>query len=72
VDSNDNFALHSYWDKLVRLPIKIGTLDFQEINNEYLKETYGAVVPSDKVNDAISRSYEITKYFGKQHSGSID
>jgi len=25
-ESNDNFVLYSYWDKLVKLPIKIDTL----------------------------------------------
>lgn len=27
-ESNDNFVLHAYWYRLVRLPIKIDTLDF--------------------------------------------
>ena len=25
-ESNDNFVYHSYWEKLVKLPIKIDTL----------------------------------------------
>ena len=28
VNSNDNFTLRWYYNKLIRLPIKIGTLDF--------------------------------------------
>jgi hypothetical protein len=67
--SNDNFTLHSYWDRLVRLPIKIDTLDFHEIINTDMKKMYGADVPSDKMKDTIERSYEITKYFERQHFG---
>jgi hypothetical protein len=28
INSNDNLTLKWYYDKLIRLPIKVGTLDF--------------------------------------------
>ena len=31
INSNDNFTLKWYFDKLIRLPIKVGTLGFNEI-----------------------------------------
>ena len=31
VNSNDNFVLHWYYDKLIKLPIKLDTLDFHRI-----------------------------------------
>lgn len=39
-NSNDNFILKWYYDKLIRLPIKIDTLDFHEIVEGELLKTY--------------------------------
>jgi hypothetical protein len=69
-ESNDNFVLHAYWSRLVRLPIKIDTLNFHEITNPVLKLTYGADVPSAKTKDTVERSYEITKYFEREQFGT--
>lgn len=57
IDSNDNFILYTYWNRLIRLPIKIDTLDFHEITNNFLKKTYGADVASDRTKDTVERSY---------------
>lgn len=42
-NSNDNFILKWYYDKLIRLPIKIDTLDFHEI-------VEGSILSKFKVN----------------------
>lgn len=72
VDSNDNFVLHAYWNKLVRLPIKIDTLDFHEIINKSMKSDYGVDIPSWKTKETIERSYHITKYFSLESFISKD
>lgn len=63
VNSNDNFTLKWYFDKLIRLPIKVGTLDFHEIVDESALKTYGVKCSSEKAAEAIERSYDITKFF---------
>lgn len=40
VNSNDNFTLKWYREKLIRLPIKVGTLDFHEIVQVETLERY--------------------------------
>jgi hypothetical protein len=47
-ESNDNFILHAYWDRVVRLPIKIATLDFHEIVDLPFKAKYLVDTPSEK------------------------
>ena len=32
INSHDNLILHLYYDKLIKLPLRIGTLDFFKIN----------------------------------------
>jgi len=49
VESNDNFIYHSYWSKLVRLPIKIDTLEFHYIIDAQMKKDYGVSIPSRKI-----------------------
>jgi hypothetical protein len=48
-ESNDNFVFHSYSDKLVKLPIKIGTLDFHYIMDKQMQLDYGVTLPSHRV-----------------------
>jgi len=48
LESNDNFTLYTYWDRLVRLPIKIGTLDFHDIVDSNYRERYFVYLPSEK------------------------
>ena len=46
VNSNDNFTLRWYYNKLIRLPIKIGTLDFDQIIDMDKLKQYGVNLPS--------------------------
>ena len=62
-DSNDNFILKWYYDKLIRLPIKIGTLEFKSITDNNVFKVYNINLPSYKAKDTIERSYEITRSF---------
>ena len=62
-DSNDNFILKWYYDKLIRLPIKIGTLEFKSITDKNVFKVYNINLPSYKAKDTIERSYEITRSF---------
>ena len=41
VESNDNFIYHIYKNFLIKLPLRIGTLEFDKITNDkpYLKDT---------------------------------
>ena len=41
VNSNDNFILRWYYDKLIRLPIKIDTLEFDGIVDLPTMSQYG-------------------------------
>lgn len=63
VNSNDNFTLKWYFDKLIRLPIKVGTLDFHEIVDEGAKCLRSEVCSSEKAAETIKRSYDFTKFF---------
>ena len=47
-NSNDNFILKWYYDKLIRLPIKIDTLAFNEIVEASILKTYKVNVLSEK------------------------
>jgi hypothetical protein len=58
--------LHTYWDKLIRLPIKIDTLNFNEIVDKSLERKFGVNIASEKGKNTIERSYEITKYFQRE------
>jgi hypothetical protein len=56
-NSNDNFILKWYYNKLIKLPIKINTLDFHEIvDMRYLKD-YNVNILSKKADETIERSY---------------
>ena len=48
INSNDNLTLKWYYDKLIRLPIKVGTLDFHEIVDMPILKKYGVSIPSEK------------------------
>lgn len=52
-----------YYDKLIRLPIKFETLEFNEIVDEDIFKKYKTEFLSDKGSETIERSYEITKSF---------
>jgi hypothetical protein len=34
INSHDNLILHLYYDSLIKLPLRIGTLDFFKINKK--------------------------------------
>ena len=56
-NSNDNFILKWYYNKLIKLPIKIGTLDFHEIVDlGYLKK-YKVNILTEKAVETVERSY---------------
>lgn len=63
VNSNDNFVLQWYYDKLIKLPIKLGTLDFHMIVDKEIEKNHHIKVLSEKAKQTIERSYEITKSF---------
>ena len=46
VNSNDNFTLKWYYNKLIRLPIKIKTLEFDQIIDMPILKQYGVNLPS--------------------------
>lgn len=62
-ESNDNLILDWYHNYLIRLPIKIGTLEFNSILDDKYMQKYKMQVPSHKTKDTLLRSYEITKTF---------
>lgn len=62
-ESNDNFIFKWYYDKLVRLPIKINTLSFNEIVDLPILKQFRVLLPTEKAAETILRSYEITKSF---------
>lgn len=62
-ESNDNLILDWYYQFLIRLPIKIGTLEFNSILVDKYLQKYKMQVPSAKTKDTLLRSYEITKTF---------
>ena len=47
-NSNDNFIMKHYYSKLVKLPIKINTLDFKNVTDKDIYEKYNVLVPSFK------------------------
>jgi hypothetical protein len=53
MESNDNFVFHSYSDKLVKLPIKLGTLDFHYIVDKQMQSDYGVSLPNHRVKETI-------------------
>ena len=63
VNSSDNFIMQWYSDKLIRLPIKLGTLDFHEIVDQQIYKNYKVQILSQKAKQTIERSYEVTKSF---------
>lgn len=62
-ESNDNLILDWYHSYLIRLPIKIGTLEFNSILVDKYMKKYRMQVPSHQTKDTLLRSYEITKTF---------
>ena len=62
-ESNDNLILEWYPSYLIRLPIKIGTLEFNSILVDKYLQKYKMQVPSHQTKDTLLRSYEITKTF---------
>ena len=62
-ESNDNIILDWYHNYLIRLPIKIGTLEFNSILVDKYWQKYKMQVPSHQTKDTLLRSYEITKTF---------
>lgn len=62
-ESNDNLIMQWYSDKLIRLPIRIGTLDFHEITDAKLTKKYHINVLTEKSKETVERSYKITKFF---------
>lgn len=62
-ESNDNFIMKWYYNKLIRLPIKINTLTFHEIVDPDVLGVFKVRIPSEKAKETIERSYEITKSF---------
>ena len=62
-NSNDNFCLKWYYDKLIRLPIKVDTLEFNKIVDEDKLKKYKVNILSEQAEEAVERAYEISKYF---------
>ncbi len=62
-EANDNFIMKWYFNQLIRLPIKFGTLDFGEIVDEKVYKTFKIQIPSSKAHETTLRSYHITKNF---------
>lgn len=62
-ESNDNLILQWYGNRLIRLPIRIGTLDFHEITEQRITDKYHINVLTEKSKETVERSYEITKFF---------
>ena len=52
-----------YYNKLVKLPIKINTLNFKDVTNSSIEEIYHVSLPSSKTNETVLRSYYIAKNF---------
>ena len=46
-----------YYDKLIRLPIKIGTLEFNQIVNEDYLKKFGVNILSESGRETVERSY---------------
>ena len=61
--SNDNFILRWYPEKLIRLPIKINTLEFDAIVDIPTLNMYGVNVLTQRAEETIERSYEICNSF---------
>jgi hypothetical protein len=66
VSSHDNLIIKWYYDKLIRLPIKIGTLAFSETVDLDILKKYKVNVLTEKAEETVERSYEITKSFIKK------
>lgn len=62
-NSNDNFCLKWYYNKLIRLPIKVDTLEFNKIVDEDKLKKYKVNILSEQAEEAVERAYEISKYF---------
>ena len=62
-EANDNFIMKWYFNRLIRLPIKFGTLEFGEIVDEKTYKTFKIQIPSSKAHETTLRSYHITKTF---------
>ncbi len=62
-EANDNFIMKWYYNQLIRLPIKFGTLDFGEIVDEKVYDRYKIQIPSSTAHETTLRSYHITKTF---------
>ena len=71
-NSNDNFILKWYYDKLIRLPIKINTLEFDAIVDKATLEKYNVSVLSEKAEETVERSYEISNTFIHDISSRMD
>lgn len=52
-ESNDNFILKWYYNKLIRLPIKIDTLAFLQIVDQKVRKNYNINLPSVKAKETI-------------------
>jgi hypothetical protein len=62
-NSNDNLILKWYYNRLIRLPIKIDTLEFNEIVDLPILRDFKVNVLSEKAAETVERSYEITRSF---------
>jgi hypothetical protein len=62
-EANDNFIMKWYFNRLIRLPIKFGTLDFGEIVDEKVYNKFKIQIPSSTAHETTLRSYHITKTF---------
>jgi hypothetical protein len=49
INSHDNLILHLYYDKLIKLPIRIDTLDFHKIKREKPAPLYDTIRQAEKV-----------------------
>ena len=45
-EANDNFIMKEYYSKLVKLPIKINTLNFKDITNSKIEKMFNLMIPS--------------------------
>jgi hypothetical protein len=57
IESNDNLTLKWYYNQLIRLPIKLGTLDFDGMVHPSTLKKYGVNRLSEYASETVERSY---------------
>ena len=63
LNASDNLTLKWFYNKVMKLPIKLGTLDFHKMVDPLKLQKYGVILPTEIAQGSIERSYEITSSF---------